>query len=89
MSGRHALPGFGRFTRPTRIAKRGRHYAETATEREARESLVAAVAEIWPPVPAVHVHDFKIVAEFSGIRAAITECACGTTSTIWRTKVEA
>lgn len=30
-----------------------------------------------------HVHDYKTVAEFDGLRSGIAQCACGDTKTEW------
>jgi hypothetical protein len=31
-----------------------------------------------------HVHAFHVIAEFNGLRAAVTECECGAVKTVWR-----
>jgi hypothetical protein len=44
---------------------------------------------VWGPPKhstETHTHDFKIVAEFTGRRAALEECACGDVHTIWRSE---
>lgn len=37
---------------------------------------------------ATHVHDFKIVAVFEGLRESIAQCSCGETKTVFRTEAD-
>lgn len=37
---------------------------------------------------ATHVHEFKIVAEFEGLRESIAQCACGETKTVFRVEAD-
>lgn len=51
----------------------------------------------WPQQPMApaprhstetHLHDYKIVAVFEGLRESIAQCACGDTKTVFRTEAD-
>jgi hypothetical protein len=66
--------------------------SETMGKHRRLWSMAVINADMAAPSPAEprhvagrHVHVFQVVAEFTGIRAALTECECGAVKTLWRT----
>ncbi len=66
----------------------GRHAADA---KHPAPSPWAKPRIVEPPkhsTQVAHVHDFVIVATFTGIRESISQCGCGETKTVFHTEVD-
>jgi len=66
----------------------GRHVATLADSLAMTKRWALPMAPAPRHSTATHVHDFKIVAVFEGLRESIGQCACGETKTVFRTEAE-